>query len=367
MPRFPREFHMIFQYLIPAIFAFVLTVFLTLLALKFFPKAGLMDRPEKYGLNRKPIPYYGGMIIVAVFFISVLLFVKIDIHVLGLLLGALMIASVSFADDMFQLSPLLRLFVQILAAGILVASGIGIRSISNPFGAAFILDKQAVAYAVGSTMVSISLLGALFTILWMVTIVNTMNFLDGLNGLPSGVSAIGALSIFFLSIRPGIHFDVSSQVPVATLSIILFAVAAAFMFFDFHPAKILMGDTGSMFLGFLLATLAIFSGGKITTAFLILGFPILDAVWVILRRIVSGKSPFRGDLSHLHHRLIEIGLSERKAVLFIYAICALFGGIAIFLGPLQKVYAIAALFALMLVVGGFVVYFGKKAKGPPPP
>ncbi len=296
----------------------------------------------------------------AVFFISVLLFVKIDIHVLGLLLGALMIACVSFADDLFGLSPVLRLFAQILAAGVLVASGIGIRSISNPFGAPFILDKQAISLAIDTAIVSISLLGALFTILWVVTIVNTMNFLDGLNGLPSGVSAIAALSIFFLSIRPDIHFDISSQVPVATLSIILFAIAFAFMFFDFYPAKILMGDTGSMFLGFLLATLAIFSGGKITTAFLILGFPILDAVWVILRRIVSGKSPFRGDLHHLHHRLIEIGLSERKAVLFIYAVCALFGGIAIFLGPLQKVYAIAVLVILMFIVGGFAVHFGKK-------
>lgn len=351
---------MLFQYLIPAIFAFVLTVFLTLLALKFFPRFGFMDRPSKYGLKRKPIPYYGGIVIVAVFFISVLLFVKIDIHVLALLLGALMIASVSFADDMFHLSPFLRLFVQILAAGALVAGGIGIRSISNPFGTPFILDQQTMIYAVDSAIVTISLLGGLFTILWVVAIVNTMNFLDGLNGLPSGVSAIAALSIFFLSIRPDIHFDISSQIPVATISIILFACAFAFMFFDFHPAKILMGDTGSMFLGFLLATLAIFSGGKITTAFLILGFPILDAVWVILRRIVSGKSPFRGDLHHLHHRLVEIGLSERKAVLFIYAICALFGGIAIFSGPLQKAYAIAFLVILMFTVGAFAVFLGKK-------
>lgn len=130
------------QYIFPAIFAFVSTLALVHLALKFFPKLGLMDRPHKYGLKRAPIPYYGGTVIVLVFFVSVFLFVPVDYHVLALLLGALLIASVSFADDMFQLSPFLRLGVQALAALILVFAGIGITTISNPFGPSFILDAQ---------------------------------------------------------------------------------------------------------------------------------------------------------------------------------------------------------------------------------
>lgn len=348
------------QFLIPAIFSFFATVLLTLAALKFFPVFGLMDRPHKYGLKRAPIPYYGGLVLVTVFFLAVFFFVPLDSHVLALMFGTVLIASVSFADDLFNLSPYFRLGVQIIAAFVLVLGGIGIHSISNPFGSPLILDAQTFTYDLGGGVVgSISVLVALFTILWVVGIVNTMNFLDGLNGLPSGVSAIAALTIFFLSIRPGIHFDASSQVPVAMLSIILFASAAAFAIFDFYPAKILMGDTGSMFLGFVLATLAIFSGGKVTTAFLVLGFPILDAVWVIVRRIVQGGSPFKGDLKHLHHRLISMGMSPRKAVLLMYAVSAVFGFMAVFLDTSQKVFAIALLVLAMIVVGSYAVYLGK--------
>jgi UDP-GlcNAc:undecaprenyl-phosphate GlcNAc-1-phosphate transferase len=121
-----------------------------------------------------------------------------------------------------------------------------------------------------------------------------------------------------------------------------------------------MGDTGSMFLGFILATLAIFSGGKIATAFLVMGFPILDAGWVILRRIVQGKSPMKGDLKHLHHRLLEIGMSDRKALLLIYTVCAGFGGIAVFLEGKNKIYAIMAMLVLMLILGSFAVYLARR-------
>ena len=115
-----------------------------------------------------------------------------------------------------------------------------------------------------------------------------------------------------------------------------------------------------MFLGFVLATLAIFSGGKVTTAFLVLGFPILDAFWVIMRRIVQGQSPFKGDLMHLHHRLVYMGLSQRKAVLLIYALSAIFGGMAIFLDTRQKVIAIALLLLVMVAVGVIAVIEGRK-------
>jgi UDP-GlcNAc:undecaprenyl-phosphate GlcNAc-1-phosphate transferase len=326
-----------------------------------FPKIGLMDRPLKYGLKRKPIPYYGGLIIFFCFVVSTLIFVKIDIHLIGLLVGAVLITGISFLDDLKGLSPWLRLFVQILAAVVLVFSGIGIHSISNPFGAAFSLDSLQLNLSIDQ-LYQIAVLSALFTIIWVVAIVNTMNWLDGLNGLTSGITVIAALTLFMLSTRPGIHYDISSQVPVAMMSIILFAVALAFWLFDFYPAKILMGDTGSMFLGFLLAALAIFSGGKVATAFLVLGFPILDALWVISRRIISGKSPMKGDMRHLHHRLLEIGMSEPKALLLIYALCGVFGGIAVFLEGIQKVFAIATMLVLMLILGIIAVYYGNKKK-----
>lgn len=348
-------------FILPALTAFAITFTAVLAALKFFPKWGLMDRPEKYGLKRKPIPYYGGLTIFLGFTVSVLLFVKMDVTLAGFLVAAALIAAVSFIDDYRGLSPVLRLFVQIFAALILVVVGVGIQSLSNPLGAPLVLDQWKIAVCLDQVY-QISVLGALFTVVWVVLIVNTMNFLDGLNGLSSGVAVIAALSLFLLSIRPGIHYDIVSQMPVATMSIILFACALAFWIFDFYPAKILMGDTGSMFIGFVLATLAIFSGGKVATAFLVMGFPLLDAVWVVLRRLFSGKSPMKGDRKHLHHRLLEIGLSDRKALFLIYALCAGFGGIAVFLEGVQKLYAIIVMVVFMIVMGGTAVWLSKSKK-----
>lgn len=350
------------QYLLPALFAFVLTFGLIRGALKLFPKIGLMDRPHKYGLKRDPIPYYGGTLIVIGFLVSVFLFVPMQEKVMGLLLGAILIAGVSFMDDLQGLSPWFRLGVQVLSALILVGAGIGIHSISNPFGAPIVFDGWMISVTLDQVY-QLSLMATLFTIVWVVAIVNTMNWLDGLNGLPSGVTTIASLTLFFLSIRPGLHFDPASQVPVAMMSIILCACAFAFWLHDFYPAKILMGDTGSMFFGYLVAALAIFSGGKVATAFLVLGFPILDAGWVIIRRILQKKSPLKGDLKHFHHRLLESGFSQRKALVLIYTLCAIFGGTAVLLEGQQKVYAVFVLLVLMVILGTMAVYMGGKKKG----
>lgn len=348
---------MIFDYLIPAVFSAVLTLILILVALKFFPKWGLMDRPKKYGLKRKPIPYYGGLILIIVFVISVLIFVKIDTRVIGVLIGGLLIGAVSFLDDLKGLSPWIRLGVQLLAALTIVLSGIGIESISNPFGDPIVLNQYSVKFSLADTLFTITLLADLFTIIWIVLIVNTMNFLDGLNGLVSGVTFIATLTLFILAI--GEH-NVIDQTTVATLIIIVASMTLIFWFFDFHPAKILLGDTGSMFLGFLIAVFAIFAGGKIATAFLVLGFPILDAFWVITRRIVQGRSPMQGDLKHLHHRLLEVGLTERTALLLIYLLCLFFGGSAVFLGTTQKLYLILVMGLLMVIMASIIVTYGFK-------
>lgn len=345
------------EFVIPALFAFVSTVILVILAIKFFPKWGLMDRPKKYGLERKPIPYYGGLVLVIVFIISTLIFVPLDINVIGLLVGALLIATISFLDDLFEVNPWVRLFVQFLAALTIVISGIGISSISNPLGSDIILDQFSVEFPLWNTVVQITLLADLFTIIWIVLIVNTMNFLDGLNGLVSGVAFIAAVTFFALSIG---DYNLIDQTTIATLAVIVASSAFAFWLFDFHPAKILMGDTGSMFLGFLIAVFAIYSGGKVATAFLVLGFPILDAFWVVTRRIIHGKSPMQGDLKHLHHRLLEVGLTERKALLLIYALCAFFGGSAIFLGTTQKLFLMIAMGLIMLIMATIIVFYGLK-------
>lgn len=347
------------QFLFPIAFAFALSFILTAAATKIFPRLGMLDRPWKYGLNRLRIPYYGGIALYITFVTAILLFLPFDKHVVGVLIGGTMIFVVSLLDDIFNINPIVRLIVQVLAASVLVLSGIGILSISNPFGGApLILDSAKLSFSIFGINFSFALLSAVFTIIWIVLIVNTMNFLDGVPGMVSGITFIAGAALFLLSIKPG---HLVNQNTMIIMSGILAATALGFLFFDFNPARILMGDSGSMFLGFILAVLAIFSGGKVATAFLVLGFPILDAVFVLLRRLVEGRSPFKGDFRHLHHRLIHAGFSERQALLFIYFISAVFGGIAVFIGTEQKLMALLALFGLLLLVFLAIYLKGRKA------
>lgn len=336
-----------------ALFTFLLTLVLVLVALKVFPKLGLMDRPEKYSLQRAPIPYYGGILLYFAFVISVLCFVDLTISVMGLLIGATLIAVIGFLDDYFRLKPITRLFWQFCAGVVLVISGIYVFSINLPFFGMIDFNKLIVY--------GIPLVAALFTVFWSMTIVNAMNFVDGVSGLSSGVTFIAAFSLFVLSIHPGIHEDPSSQMSVATISLIVAMIALAFLIFDFPKPKILMGDSGSTFFGFLIATLAIFSGGKVATAFLVLGIVVLDMIWVVGRRVLSGQKFWKGDLKHLHHRLLYFGLSERKVVFLYLFITALFGIFSVvFVNTNQKFFIMIALVILMLVLAGALIFSSKR-------
>jgi len=339
---------------------FTLTLVLGFLALKIFPRLGLLDRPHKYGLSRKPIPYYGGLVLFTAFAISILIFADFDKHIFGLLFGGFLIMGIGFLDDLFDVNPWVRLSVQLLAAFVVILSGIGINSITNPLGGAIVLDSYKLPFEINGTLYHFTILADIFTIIWVMLLTNTVNFLDGIDGLPSGVLAIAAFVLFLLSTRSGMHH--MDQTQIAMIAITLFAVCLGFLVFDFHPAKMLMGDTGSTFLGFTLAVLAIFSGGKVATTFLVLGVPILDAFWVIFRRVLKKKSPMKGDLGHLHHRFISAGFSKRQTLLTIYLFCALFGGIAVFVNSSMKLLAVFGLLAVMVVLGSAVVYYGNRKK-----
>lgn len=310
--------------LLPPLFSFFATLLGIFAMLKFFPKVRLLDRPHEYGLKRIPIPYSGGIIFFIVFLAATFLFVDITKPIAGVIFAALLITVVSFIDDRIKLSPWFRLAAQIFAGVIVVIAGIKIQLFNNPFGAPLMLDS--VEFEILGE--KIWLLSALAIIAWLVLMMNVMNWLDGIPGLASGVSTIAQISLFILSIQ---QFHVVDQSALVTISSVLAAAAFAFLLFDFPPPKILMGDTGSMFLGFMLGVLSILAGGKLATALLIMGFPVLDAFWVILKRMLRGESPLRGDYSHFHHRLLKVGLSERKALVFNYIFCTLFAAIALIL------------------------------------
>lgn len=347
----PHLFEIIF---FPALFSFLFTVIGTTLALEWFPRFKLLDRPEKYGLSRKPIPYSGGLILFFSFLFSAFLFVKLDSKVLGLIFGAILITFVSFWDDRFSLSPWLRLFVQILIGGFVTLFGVKIQLLSNPFGDPIFLDHIKFTF-LGQ---EIWLFSLLFIVIWLVLMMNVVNWLDGIPGLASGVGIIASLVMFLLSIQ---GFHKVDQTTIVILSASLFFSLLAFLIFEFPPPKILMGDTGSMFLGFLLGMFAIFAGGKVATALLIMGFPVLDAFWVILRRLLTGKSPLRGDYKHFHHRLLHLGLPQKAALFLNYGLCAAFGAIALFLGTTrEKFIALLILFGIMVLTASLVTLLERK-------
>jgi UDP-GlcNAc:undecaprenyl-phosphate/decaprenyl-phosphate GlcNAc-1-phosphate transferase len=341
------------SYLAPGLSAFALTFLILWIGTKVYPKLGLMDRPHKYGLKRAPIPYPGGILLYLVFLVLCLIFFEPTVKLIGLLLGAGVLAVVSFIDDRIGLSPWVRLMNQILVAVIMVVAGIGITHISSPFGGTVRLDNVQIQIAAGSFSQTLLVFSSLFTILWIVLVVNTMNWLDGIPGLVSGISFLGGLTLFALSITPFVN-----QPEIATMAIIVAMIAFAFWLFDFYPPKFLMGDSGTMFFGLMLAVMAIFSGGKIATAFLILGFAILDALYVIIYRLYKRQAPWKGGewdkyrkAVHLHHRLLQSGFSERQVLLMVYAMSAIFGITALFIGTKGKFWAIVVLALVSFVIG----------------
>ncbi len=341
------------QYFLPAISALSLTILSTLIALKVFPKLGLLDNPKKYGLKRKPIPYPGGILLWLIFVLLALIFFEPTIKLIGLLFGSGILVLISFIDDRISLPPSLRIIVQVMVALVMVVAGIGVETITNPFGGYIALDQFKFVLEFGESAITIMAFSGIFTLIWILLIVNTMNWMDGIPGLTSGMTFIGGLTIFFLSIS-----DLVDQPETATLALIVAMIALGFWFFDFFPPKILIGDSGSMFFGLLLAVLAIFSGGKIATAFLILGFPIMDAIYVIVHRIYNKQAPWKGGewdrdrkAVHLHHRMLQFGMSERQVLLAVYALAGTFGISALFLGTQGKFWAIITIFFLSFILG----------------
>ncbi len=337
--------------------AFILSLILSLGVLRFFPNWNLLDKPELYGHKRKPIPYPGGVAPLFAILITLLVFLPLEGTLFSLVLGALLLAFICFLDDRFSLSPVLRLGVQFFVALLLVIGGIGMSSISGPFGTIIALDQWSWIINVGEFSFTFTLFADLLTVIWVMVMINAFNWIDGVPGMTASVSSVAAFVLLLLSLRPEFHY--LDQSLAITLSSVILGASLAFLIFDFPPPKILMGDTGSMLLGFFLAVTAIISGGKIATTVLVLGFPILDFAWVILRRILKGQSPFKGDLWHFHHRLLNAGFTSRQVVLFFSVTSALFGALALFLQTEGKVFVFIVILFLMSALSG-LLYFKRE-------
>lgn len=314
----------------------------------------VVDQPKiaKRKIHSKPIPLGGGLAVFLSFFLvmfGALFFTDSLNHKIGIIqLVSLFLASMvlivgGIVDDRYDLSPKFQLIFPLIATFLILVSGIHLESITNPFGGSFPLTNFSIPLGHWSNWM---ILADSLLFVWIMGLMFTTKVLDGLDGLVTGIIFIGAMLIMLLSLQPQWY-----QYEVALLSAIFAGSCLGFLVYNFHPAKIFLGQGGSMFTGFLLAILAILSDGKIAVTLLVMAVPVLDVLRVITRRWQKKKPLFVGDNEHLHFRLLKSGLSHRQTVLLFYSISFLFGMSAFFLQSHEKFIALSFLFLLMLLIG----------------
>ncbi len=349
------------RYLIFFTLSFISSALLTHWVRKLAYKFNILDLPNaNRKIHKKPIPLLGGLGIFGSFFFIVFLYLiysKVDFSIIplkyfyGILLGGAVLITGGAMDDKFNLPAKITWIFPALASLIAIYFGIGgnLTQISNPFGGVIDFNLTLNLF----NFINFSL-GWLVVFLWLMGMIYTTKFLDGLDGLSSGISLIGGLTLFALSLLPHINQNIT-----ASLAIIFCGTLAGFLIFNFHPASIFLGEGGSTLLGFILGILSIILGGKIATALLVMGIPILDVAWVITRRIWYKGSPFKADRKHLHFRLLDLGFSQPQAVGILWSISGIFGFMAIFLQSKGKLIALGGVFVVMLILAISVVLLYK--------
>ncbi len=328
--------------------AMVVSFAITPLVIVFAGKTGALDAPDARKVHQKPIPRIGGIGIYVAFMAGTLAMLDFgafepDVQrgIIGLLVSSSLIVLLGIVDDYKSLPAKVKLLGQIVAASVLVAFGVQIDFIADPFGDYFYLEYFAIPA----------------TIFWIVGLTNTVNLIDGLDGLAAGVATIASITILLVAIQ-------NDFVLVTILTAALAGAAIGFLRYNFNPAKIFMGDTGSMFLGFMLAGISVIGAVKsaatiaLIVPILALGVPIMDTSFAIIRRYRGGVPIFKPDKGHLHHRLLDMGFNQRQAVLLMYIISALLGFSAVLLNEVSGGIAIAIVICVVLAV-----FFGAKKLG----
>lgn len=332
-----------------AVFAIsaVIALLLTPVVWRTVRRMGIVDRPSPRRVNTRPIPRAGGIAIAAAFLGVAVPFVFLNgaVHwipmplnieprdLVALFGGGLAAAIIGALDDLYDLRARWQLLGQIALALLAVALGIGITVVNNPIGGGVIPFPPA--FSVG------------FTVFWIVGMINSINWIDGLDGLSTGVALIASVTLGLISLTTQV-----SQPLIAVLCFALAGALAGFLRWNFHPARIFAGTTGVQFVGYTLAVLAILGSAKVAVALLVLGVPIIDTFWIIVGRLSHRRSPFAPDRSHIHHRLLDLGLSHRNTVLVIYAICVVLGVLALLVQEVTQAYAFISIF----IVSGLILF-----------
>ncbi|PLT35730.1 glycosyltransferase family 4 protein [Bacillus sp. V5-8f] len=313
--------------------SFVTVLLVTPLVMKFAVKIGATDKPNSRKVHTKLMPRLGGLAIFIGVAVGYVISGLYNEHIYSITLGGILIVLIGVLDDKYELSAKVKLGGQILVAALIVQSGLTIDFITIPF-----VDRIDVGW------LSIPL-----TIFWIVGITNSINLIDGLDGLAAGVSSICIATIAFMAAMNGNFL-------IFTIAVIVLASTLGFLFYNFHPAKIFMGDTGSLFLGYIISILSLLGLYKSVTLFsfvvpiIILGVPVFDTTFAIIRRIVNKKPISAPDKSHLHHRIMALGFSHRSTVLIIYALGIIFSACGIFFSQATLWGSIFIVIGLLLVL-----------------
>jgi UDP-GlcNAc:undecaprenyl-phosphate GlcNAc-1-phosphate transferase len=342
---------LITAFLVSLIVSIIATPFTIWLAKKYKWVDDPKKRPHPAHIQNRVIPRAGGLPIYIAIITGLLIFIPLNKAIIGIIIAITLLLIVGLLDDKFSdFSPFPRLGFQILAALTVVLAGIGITFITNPFGGILYLDAINIPiYFFGEH--HILLIADLLALIWITWIMNVVNWSKGVDGQMPGVMTIAFLVIGFISYRFFIQGD-PNQFNIALIAFIVAGAALGLLYFNWHPAKILPAFSGSTILGFMLATVAILSGGKLATAIIVLLVPAIDFFYTFFRRIVSGKSPFFGDQKHLHHLLLQRGWSHQKISLFFMGCSTILGILVINLSSKEKLFTL--LLGTVIITGAIV-------------
>ena len=335
----------------PLIVAFIATIIATPLSLIFIKKFGIVDDPKKHKhpaiIHKKPIPRAGGIPLFIGVLVASLIFLPVEKITIAIFAASFICLLTGVLDDKFDISPYLRFAINIIAAFIVVFAGINVPFITNPFGGILFLNSLHIPFL---GLIELNFISYAIAIIWIVWVINMLNWSKGVDGQMPGIVAISAIVIGILSLR----FPVLDQYSLmsATLSFIIAGASLGFLLFNFYPAKIFPGY-GATAIYLLLAVTSILSGAKLATAILVMGVPMTDGAFTILRRILTGHSPFWHDKKHLHHLLLDLGFGQRRIALFYWVISAILGALSLILSSKGKLFAIIM---LVIIAGGAILF-----------
>ncbi|MDT3958360.1 MraY family glycosyltransferase [Staphylococcus kloosii] len=322
------------------IFSMIVSLILTPIIIKVSQKMDIVDKPNYRKVHTKPVSVLGGTVILFSFLLGIWLGHPIETEVKPLVIGSVLIYLVGLIDDIYDLKPIIKLIGQIVAAIVVVYYGVTIDFISLPIG----------------PTIHFGILSVPITIIWIVAITNAINLIDGLDGLASGVSAIALATIGFIAI-------LQANIFIIMICSVLIGALLGFLCFNFHPAKIFLGDSGALLIGFIVGFLSLLGFKNITFVSLffpivILAVPFIDTLFAMIRRVKKGQHIMQADKSHLHHKLLDLGYSHRQTVLLIYSIAILFSLSSIILYLSQSWGVIMMLILIVITIELIVEFTG---------